>query len=51
MRERQNLEMIKEVCDWYYKKTEDPFYESVSKQVARKLRKDTLYVQKLTKKK
>ena len=51
MRERQNLEMIKEVCDWYYKKTEDPFYENISKQVARKLRKDTLYVQKLTNKK
>lgn len=39
MKERQSLELIQEVCDWYYKKTEDPFYEKISKQVKRKLTK------------
>ena len=49
MKEKQNLELIKEVCDWYYKKTEDPFYERVSKQTARKIRRDIKYADKLTK--
>lgn len=36
-KERYTLELIKEVCDFYYPKTKDEWYKKVSKQVEKKL--------------
>lgn len=35
--ERNDLECLKEICKFYYEKTEDVWYQKIEKQVERKL--------------
>lgn len=39
MREENILELLKEVTDYYYHKTDDEWYNKISKQITRKLKK------------
>lgn len=38
MNEQNTLECLQTVCEFYYKKTEDEFYNKIAKQVKRKLK-------------
>ena len=38
MNEKNTLECLQEVCEWYYKKTDDKFYDKIAKQVKKKLK-------------
>lgn len=37
IKEKDWLELTKQMCDFYYDKTEDKWYEKVSKQIEKKL--------------
>lgn len=36
IKEKDYLELLKDVCDWYYSKTEDEWYKKISKQIEKK---------------
>ena len=38
MNEQQTLDCIKCVCEWYYEKTEDEFYNKIAKQITKKMK-------------